>query len=194
MPQEQQEVQEFLIETYKHLDRMKSQIKDRFEELEGREPSPEELQRQCWDVWRLTTFYAKASRQQRGEDDDAHAPYIPPEFVGERAERIEAMDARLQDVLGDILDVDDEEDDDEEDDNGDTADDFLACPEEQIVMVEYGSIMTEYRNFVDAFNAVQLSEGNDGSVRNIIQLHRDGFDAVMRLLWGALQESLQAQS
>jgi hypothetical protein len=44
------QLEDFLIDTYKHMDAMKEQIKARFEELEGAEPSPEELQRLCWDV------------------------------------------------------------------------------------------------------------------------------------------------
>jgi hypothetical protein len=43
-------VEDFLIENYKHLDTMKSQIKARFEELEGHEPSPAALQRHC-HIW-----------------------------------------------------------------------------------------------------------------------------------------------
>jgi hypothetical protein len=93
-------VEEFLIDAYKNMDAMKGQIKARYAELNGREPSTEELQRQCWDVWRLTTFYLDAlDSMDPDRDEPDHAPYVPQEFAGERAERIQAMDARLQEVL-----------------------------------------------------------------------------------------------
>ena len=71
--------EEFLINAYKHMDAMKGQIKARYAELNGCDPSTEELARQCWDVWRLTTFYVHAladmSRDAPARD---HASYIPP--------------------------------------------------------------------------------------------------------------------
>jgi hypothetical protein len=115
-------------------------------------------------------------------------PYIPPELAGERAERIQAMDARLHEVIGDAMD---EEAD--EADNDDTLFDFQPGPEEQLTMVEYGSILVEHREFVEYFNRVQLSPGDEGYVMNIIQLHRNGFDVLMRQLWECLLQLRIAQ-
>ena len=93
------------------------------------------------------------------------------------------MDARLHEVLGDAVD---EETDEEEDD--DTLFDFQPGPEEQLTMVEYGSIIVEHREFVEHFNKVQLAPGDEGYVMNIIQLHRNGFDVLMRQLWEFMQQ------
>ena len=186
MPQDVQDIQDFLIDYgYKRLDRMKTQIRRRFQELEGGGPSPEELQYQCWNIWRLTTCYAKIWHQERGHDDDAgHAPYMPPEVAGERADRMLAMDARLEAVLGDAVDVEDDEDD--EDDEA-----FQPSPADLVTLVEYGRIIAKHRAFVDAFNTLHLWPGDDGCVMNIIQRHHDGFDQVMRLVWDRLQARLR---
>jgi hypothetical protein len=179
---------EFCINTYKRLDTIKGQLKARYQELEGDEPSREDLERLCFDFWQLTTFHLAAIRFEYGDQDaDAeHAPYIPPEFIGERTERIQAMDARLQEVLGDAV-----EDEEDEDDNDDRLFDFQPGPDEQILLAEYGSIIVEHRWFVDQMNQVQLHAGDDGYVMNIIHLHSNGFDSLMMLLWDTLQARLR---
>jgi hypothetical protein len=109
--------EEFLINAYKNMDAMKEQIKARYAEINGCARSTGELQRQCWDVWRLATFYLHALDSLNGDADEPHhAPYTPPEFAGERAERIQAMDARLQEVLGDAVEAEEDDEDEEEDD------------------------------------------------------------------------------
>jgi hypothetical protein len=123
-----------------------------------------------------------------GDDDSSdHAPYIPPELTRERAERIQAMDGRLQEVLGDAVEVEDE------DKAGDDERlfDFQPSPEEQVKMAEYGSIIVEHRWFVEHLNQVQLAAGDDGYVMNLIQVHTTGFDVVMRRLWELLQDHLR---
>jgi len=184
----QQTIEEFVITAFKRFDTMKEQIKTRFEELEGKEPSSTELSALCWDIWRLTTFHLAAIRAEYGSEDETHgyAPYIPQEFVGERTERILAMDARLQEVLGDAV-----EDIDEDDADEDESFDFQPHAGEQIRMVEYGAIMVEHRWFVEQMNQVQLAPGDDGYVMNIIQLHSNGFDAVMGLLWDILNNRIR---
>jgi hypothetical protein len=189
------EAEAFAVETYKKMDAMKAQIFARCQELTGQEPTEAYLQRLCWDIWRLTTFHISAWRGCCGEDgcDASHAPYTPPEVVGERTERLLAMDARLEAVLGDAVEGDDGDDDDEEED-GDGFD-FEPTPEEQIMMVEYGSIIVTYREFVEALNPLRLGEGDDGVIQNIIQLHYNGFDVVMRVFWDWLVKHLyQEQS
>jgi hypothetical protein len=179
-------VEDFLIENYKHLDTMKSQIKARFEELEGHEPLPAALQLLCWDIWRLTTFHVAAFNHVHGEENlpADRAPYMPSEFSGEHFERLREMDMRLQAVLGDTLD----EDDGEENDSDDSSlFDFEPSPEEQITMAEYGSIIVEHRWFVEEFNKVQLGAGEEDYAGNWIQLHHNGFEEVMRALWKTLR-------
>jgi hypothetical protein len=178
----------FVIESYKQMDAMKAAIIARYEYLEGQRPSPGQVKRLCWDVWRLTTFHIDAWNACHKDDGQpsGHAPYVPPEVAGERAERILAMDARLEEVLGDAVEADAEEDGEEEE--GDAEHDFRPDAEEQVMMAEYGDIIVEYRSFVEDFNPIHLSEGDDGVVMNIIQLHLDGFDAVMRALWEWLCE------
>ena len=184
-------VEEFCINSFKRLDTIKGQLKARFEELEGHEPSSEELAWQCFHFWRLTTYHLDAIRfwhdDDNGDDEADHAPYIPPEFIGERTELIQAMDARLQEVLGDA--VEEDEDDTEED----THDfDFQPGADEQIYMVEYGSIILEHRDFVEDMNTVQFWDGDDGQLLNIVHKNIYGFDALMTLLWDMLQTRLRA--
>lgn len=187
----EQTVEEFCITSFKTMDTIKGQLKARYEELEGEEPSSSEMERLCFDFWRLTTFHVAAIHFENGDQEEAaeHAPYIPPELMRERTERIQAMDARLQEVLGDTVEADEEDDE-----NEDELYDFQPGPDEQIMLVEYGSIIVEHREFVEQMNQVQLHPGDDGYVMNIIQLHSNGFDAVMGLLWGDLHRRLrQAQ-
>jgi hypothetical protein len=146
--------EEFLIHAYKQMDLMKTQISARYHELNGHAPSVAELQRQCWDIWRLTTFYLGALEDQRPDAEaPTHAPYVPPEFAGERAERIQAMDARLQEVLGYAVET---EDNDEEEDEEEDEDPFEFQPsaDEQITMIEYGAIIYEWRAFAESMNLV----------------------------------------
>jgi hypothetical protein len=182
-----QSFEEFCINTYKRMDTIRAQLRARYTELEGEEPSSAELARLCFDFWRLATFHLEAIRFVRGdqEEDAARATYIPPELIGERTERIQAMDARLQDVLGDAVDADEDEDEEEHEF------DFQPDSDEQIMLVEYGSIIVEHRWFVDQMNGVQLAEGDDGYVMNIIQRHTDGFDALMGMLWRTLNTRLR---
>jgi hypothetical protein len=79
-PQRQRDVEDFLIDSTKHLDRMKAQIKARHEELWDCVPSDEELQGLCWDIWRLTTFHIAAGNAVYGADADArdHAAVHSP--------------------------------------------------------------------------------------------------------------------
>jgi len=42
---------------------------------------------------------------------------------------------------------------------------------------------------VDEFNHVQMFDGDDGVVMNIIQLHSNGFDVVMQMIWRGLNGS-----
>jgi hypothetical protein len=180
-------VEEFLIDAYKNMDTMKGQIKARYQELNGREPSTGELQRQCWDIWRLTTFYLDALFDQRPTNESlTHAPYVPPEFTGERSERIQAMDARLQEVLGDAVEVEDEEEDGDED-----SFDFQPSADEQVTMIEYGAIIYEWSDFVDAMNPAQLGPGDHGVVMNIVQHYFGGFDDLMVMLYECLMEQLR---
>jgi hypothetical protein len=182
--------EEFLIDTYKKLDTMKAQIKARYVELNGHEPSTEELARQCWDVWRLTTFHVQAIEYVAGDgngDASMPAPYIPPEFVSARAERIQAMDARLHEVLGDAVEVEDADEDEEDED----LFEFEPDANEQITMAESGSIIVEWRDFVGDMNPVQLSDGDEGYVMNIVPHYFDGFDELMRMLYECLTERLR---
>jgi hypothetical protein len=179
--------EEFLIDAYKQMDTMKAQIKARYAEVNGAEPSTEELQQQCWDVWRLTTFYLDALKAMDSTDEPDHAPYTPPEFTGERVERIQAMDARLQEVLGDAVEVEDEDDEDEDD----TSFDFEPGADEQITMIEYGAIIYEWSDFVQTMNHVQLGPGDRGVVMNIVQHDFGGFDDLMVMLYQCLMECLR---
>src|SRR5215212_94569 len=69
----------------------------------------------CFYFWNLTTHHLDAIRFWHDDDNDDneadHAPYVPSELIGERSERIQAMDARLQEVLGDAVEEDEDEDD-----------------------------------------------------------------------------------
>jgi hypothetical protein len=181
--------EEFLIHAYKQMDLMKTQISARYHELHGHAPSVADLQRQCWDVWRLTTFYIAALRAEYPDEEaPTHAPYVPPEFAGERAERIRAMDDRLQEVLGDAVEAEDEDEEDEE------LFAFQPGADEQITMVEYGAIIYEWREFVDSINPVQLAPGDRGVVMNIVQHDFGGFDDLMVMLYDCLMDRLrQAQ-
>jgi hypothetical protein len=147
-----------------------------------------ELQQQCWDIWRLTTFYLEALEDQRPDAEVlTHAPYVPPEFASERAERIHAMDARLQEVLGDTVEA---EDDDEEE--NDDPFEFQPSADEQITMIEYGSIIVEWSEFVAGMNPVHLAPGDRGLVMNIVQHHFGGFDELMVMLYDCLMDRLRA--
>jgi hypothetical protein len=176
--------EEFLINAHKNMDSMKAQIRARYAELHGYEPSTEALQEQCWDVWRLTPFYLDAVDSMSPERvAPTHAPYVPPECTGEHAERIQAMDARLQEVLGVAVEVEDEADD--------TALDFQPSADELITMIEYGAIIYEWAEFVREMNPVQLGPGDGGVVMNIVQDHFNGFDELMAALYRCLMELLR---
>jgi hypothetical protein len=184
-------VEEFLIDAYKNMDAMKGQIKARYAELNGREPRTQELQQQCWDVWRLTTFYLDAleymDRDHEEPEHTDHAPYVPPEFAGERSERIQAMDARLHEVLGDTVEVVDED----EEEADDTSFDFEPSADEQITMIEYGAIIYEWSDFVENMNLVRLGEGDRYVMMNIVQHYFGGFDDLMVMLYDCLMERLR---
>jgi hypothetical protein len=146
------------------------------------------LARQCWDIWRLTTFYLHAlDTLDRGDEPPTHAPYVPPEFMGARAERIQAMDARLQEVLGDAVETDDEQEDDDE------TFDFQPSADEQITMIEYGALICQWSDFVDAMNVVQLDPeaGDRGIVMHIVQHWLGGFDELMTMLYDCLMQRLR---
>jgi hypothetical protein len=183
-------LEEFCITTFKRLDSIKGQLKVRYVELEGHEPSSEELAWRCFYFWNLTTHHLSARRFWNAdtEPDTDHASYIPPELVGERSERIQAMDARLQEVLGDAVDADDDDDSEDEDESFD----FQPGADEQIYMVEYGSIILEHRDFVEDMNTVQFWDGADGWLLNIVHKNIYGFDSLMSLLWETLQTRLHA--
>ena len=78
--------EEFLIDAYlQNLDAMKGQIKARYTELNGGEPTTSELQQQCWDLWRLTTFYIEAVGYMNrdaaeSEAGSGRATYVPRSF------------------------------------------------------------------------------------------------------------------
>jgi hypothetical protein len=98
MPVDRKKAEDFVIEMYKGMDRMKLAIKARHEELIGHEPNVDHLARLCQDIWRLATFHLSALEYVHGDADDGHVParYTAPEITGERSERLQAMDARLQ--------------------------------------------------------------------------------------------------
>jgi hypothetical protein len=164
------------LDMYKRLDLIKAQIRERYADIWGRDPSAEELAETCWEVWRLTTHHLAALRYQEHAVETVadRAPYVPCELTGERAERIQAMDARLQEVLGDSVDVDEmaEEEDEEEQE----AFHFEPDAGEQVLMVEYGSIIYEHREFVGDVNQMKLG---DEWMLNIINHTFWGFDHLM---------------
>jgi hypothetical protein len=125
----------------------------------------------------------------RGDAPD-HAPYVPPEVAGERAERIQAMDARLQEILGDAVAHDDgDEADDVE--GGDTSFDFQPSADEQITMIGYGAIICAWSDFVGDMNPVRLGDGDRGVVMNIVQHHFGGFGELMAMLYECLMDRLR---
>jgi hypothetical protein len=127
--------------------------------------------------------------QDAPDEASGHASCAPQGFAGERTERIQAMDARLQKVLGDAVEVGEADDVGEDDD----AEEFSPSADEQITMIEYGAIIYEWSAFVAQMNPVQIAPdaGDRGVVMNIVQHWFGGFDELMSMLYDGLMDRLR---
>jgi hypothetical protein len=155
---------------------MKVKIREQSIALQGEQPDADKLARLCWDVWRLGNFYTQALNTL--SSPASHAPYIPPEVSGERTERLAAMDAKLEEVLGDLVDA--------EEDAADNADDFAfqSSADELVTLVQYGAIIEEYADLIEEIRGVEFIDGNgeQRSVQNLVMESFGGFDALLHAL------------
>src|SRR5262245_10591685 len=98
--------EQFLLDSYKQMDAIKTAIISRRREIYDYTLTGRELQLECWLVWRMTMEYLDSLRRLVVEEDgdDPPARYVPPEVAHERTERLQAMDAKLKEILGDSVD------------------------------------------------------------------------------------------
>jgi hypothetical protein len=196
---------EYWTEVYKALDAMRYGVRQHLREFSGAFVATlrdEEVwvERLCWHIWVKAEEYARFRQKARrwllspeeGEADEA-AHYQPMP----KDERILAAEARLREIVGDLVEPSDWLSDiltveaDEEDGQDDNlADDFNTDWSWQWLMVEFGPIIRDISPVIARFYREGPSPLNRLAGQEVANMLIDhGFAETMEFIWRHLNSA-----